>query len=260
VSLPHQVQPRVAGGPPPSRVWYASYGSNMNAERLRSYIAGGRVPGADHFHPGCREKREPERSIPLVLPGQLYFAARSVVWDGASAFYDPLAEGAVWARAHLVSASQFADIAAQEMHRQPGEDLDLTGVLTHGRARLGPGRYETLVCPGLIEGLPVLTFTAPWRASEAAVNRPSARYVQHLVSGLAEAGAWKAAAIADYIADCPGAAGAWTAAEIAALMEAGEHQNLSRTPGPAASPAASQAPSPVASQAPGPAQGAQASP
>lgn len=115
--------------------------------RLMSYLAGGQPPGASRSNPGCRDSRPPALSVPVELTGALYFATESPVWSGGRAFYDPHATGHVYARAHLVTAEQFSDIAAQEMYREPGTDLDLTEVLRSGVATLGHGRYETLVCP-----------------------------------------------------------------------------------------------------------------
>lgn len=160
----------------------------------------------------------PVRSKAVELPGVVYFATRSPVWKGGRAFYDPDAEGSVWARAHLVTAGQFSDIAAQEMYRPPGQDLDLGAVLAAGRARLGPGRYETLVHPGDVDGVPLLTFTAPWRVGDAEWTKPSAAYVRVIAAGLLEAGAWDADAVARYLASRPGAAGHWTAGEITRLL------------------------------------------
>ena len=134
----------------------------MHTERLRCYLEGGRPPGSSRTYPGARDPRMPVRSAPVELPGTVYFATESPVWTGGRAFYDPTAPGTVWARAHLVTVGQFADIATQEMYAVPGEDraLDLgldTALITalaSGIARLGPGRYETLVCPGSLDALP----------------------------------------------------------------------------------------------------------
>jgi len=182
-----------------ARVWYVAYGSNMHAERFGYYLRGGRPPGGARVYPGCRDTRGPERREPVTLPGQLYFAGQSAVWTGGMAFYDPTAPGAMPGRAYLITVQQFADIAAQEMHREPGADLDLTEVLTTGTARLGPGRYETLVCAGRLDGLPLLTFTAPWRIAEAGLNPPSAAYLLHIGAGLAEAHHWSPDRIAAYL-------------------------------------------------------------
>ncbi|MFB7272733.1 histone deacetylase [Streptomyces sp. NPDC056244] len=217
---PRAIEPGRTESSSPQHVWYASYGSNTYLGRLAYYITGGRHPGAARTYPGCRDRRLPERSVPVELDGVLYFATESAVWTGGRAFYDPDVDGRVLARAHLVTAQQFSDIAAQEMYRQPGNELDLTGVLRHGRAVLGEGRYETLVCPGTLDGAPVLTFTAPWPVADAELNSPSAAYLAFLARGLLEAGAWDAAAVAAYLAGCPGAAGRWTAQDIRHLMTA----------------------------------------
>nr|PPQ62417.1 histone deacetylase [Streptomyces sp. QL37] len=203
----------------PQRVWYTSYGSNTHLDRLACYIKGGQPLGASRVYPGCRDRALPSRSVPVELKGALYFATESAVWAGGRAFYDPECEGRLYARAHLVSASQFADIAAQEMYRAPGADLDLSEVLASGVARLGSGRYETLVCAGQMDGLPVLTFTAPWSADEVALAPPSSAYVRYLASGLFQAGAWDAATIAAYLAASRGAAGTWTQHAIRDLIE-----------------------------------------
>ncbi|KQX13056.1 histone deacetylase [Streptomyces sp. Root431] len=210
----------------PSRVWYAAYGSNTHAERLACYLAGGRPPGAARTFPGGRDPRPPERSVALVLPGQVYFATESPVWGGGRAFYDAAADGTAWGVAHLLTVGQFSDIAAQEMYRAPGADLDLTEVRATGRCSLGTGRYETLVCSGVLDGLPVLTFTAPWPMPEGGgeggeedggLRPPSAAYLRHVAAGLHGAGAWRPAEVAAYLAGCPGAAGHWTPEAVAAL-------------------------------------------
>lgn len=218
MSVVYEVEAARVDGPAPELVWYAAYGSNMHLDRLNSYIAGGAAPGASHLHPGCRDRRSPARSLPVELPGRLYFATESVVWTGGRGFYDPAPPGRTRARAHLVSARQFSDIAAQEMHREPGADLDLTTVLRTGHDVLGPGRYETLICPGALEGIPVLTFTAPWAMGDVAWAKPAAGYVRLLAEGLLECGAWDERSVAAYLARCAGAAGHWTPSQIEALL------------------------------------------
>ncbi|MEU3601946.1 histone deacetylase [Streptomyces sp. NPDC006798] len=206
----------------PDRVWYASYGSNTDPARLAAYLRGGRPAGAALDTPGGRDPSPPERTIPLELPGVLYFATHSPVWSGGRAFYDPDADGTTLVRAHLITAGQFSDLAAQEMYRPPGPaaDLDLTGVLAHGRAALGPGRYETLVHPGWVAGLPVLAFTAPWRYDGVPGVSPAAGYLRHLAAGLLGAGAWEPTAIARYLAAAPGAED-WTPEDVARLTADG---------------------------------------
>lgn len=216
-------EPRLAssdGSSPPSHVWYASYGSNMDPVRLRAYIAGGCLPPGRRTYPGCRDARMPERSVPIVLPGRLYFALESPTWSGGLALYDPDDPGETPAAAHLVTVGQFADIAAQEMRRDPGTDVDLGDLLREGRAPVGDGRYDTLVCPGDIDGMPVVTFTAPWRSADVEWNAPVAAYLGHVAAGLAHTHGWSAERVADYLAGTPGVARTWERADVLALARA----------------------------------------
>jgi hypothetical protein len=209
VSKPRQLEALDGYGGHGERVrhlWYAAYGSNMHLGRLSAYLA------------ACRDTRPPARSVPVMLRGVVYFATESRVWTGGRAFYDPEGDGRLPAHAHLLSTQQFSDIAAQEIYRAPGRTLDLTEVLTRGRAQLGAGRYETLVCPGLLDGHPVVTFTAPWKSEDVTVKAPSAAYLRHLAEGIVAAHGWSARQAAEYLAGCPGASGQWTTADIAALI------------------------------------------
>jgi hypothetical protein len=218
VNVLQKIDSTLPGDLRPERVWYTAYGSNTHVDRLACYIRGGRPVGAARVCPGCRDPRMPVRSVAVELGGALYFATESPVWGGGRAFYDPRAGGRVWARAHLVTAEQFADIAAQEMYREPGAEIDLTEVLTRGTAALGEGRYETLVCAGQVDGTPVLTFTAPWGGDDVRWNPPSAAYLRHLAKGLLSAGVWDARAVVSYLASCPGVAGHWSEEAVMGLL------------------------------------------
>ncbi|MFJ8431119.1 histone deacetylase [Kitasatospora sp. NPDC094019] len=199
-------------------VWYAAYGSNMHTERLACYLIGGRPADGAREYPGCRDGRPPGRSVPVRLPGSLYFALESRVWGGGMAFYDPHGPGTAPARAHLLTAGQFSDIAAQEMGGGPGTDLDLGTVLRTGRDPQGPGRYRTLLCLGTLDDLPVLTFTAPWALAEAELNAPRARYLRTVAAGLADAHGWSVRRTAVYLATRPGAAGHWTVESVSRAL------------------------------------------
>lgn len=186
-------------------VWYVSYGSNMWLTRLASYLKGGVPPGGDRPHPGARDPTLPIRSVAVDLPGTLYFAGTSPQWGGGVAFYDHRRPGFTAARGHLVTAQQFADIAAQEMHRDPIDDDPLAAIvsaaLPDGRHTVGPGRYETLIDVGTLEGLPLLTFTAPDGVGDSAHTIPSSTYLRTLTEGLRESRDWTDEQIAQYLAD-----------------------------------------------------------
>jgi hypothetical protein len=180
-------------------VWYGSYGSNLCADRFACYLGGGAPAGAFRAHPGCADPTPPRCSVPVWLPGGIYFALTSTLWGGGIAFYDPALPGTVAARAYLISAAQFADVMAQEMHRPVGSSFDLAGVLAAGRLELGPGRYETVLCVGERDSHPLLTFTAPWSAADVAHNAPSPAYLDMLATGLREAHGWPDGQVATYL-------------------------------------------------------------
>ncbi|MEV0152544.1 histone deacetylase [Micromonospora sp. NPDC050686] len=203
-------------------LWYVAYGSNMSAARLGCYLSGGRPPGGLRSYPGCRDGRPPRRSAPVLVPGGVYFAGESRAWTGGMAFYDPRLPGVAAARGWLLTGEQFADLAAQEMYRPPGADLaGIEAAVATGRATLGPGRYETLIRVGTRDGLPMLTFTAPWRAEDVSWNAPAPAYLGMLAGGLREAHRWPAARITDHLAGLRGVAGRWERAAVEELVTGG---------------------------------------
>ncbi len=203
---------------PTDLVWYVSYGSNMATQRLTCYLSGGTPPGAKRACPGCRDPRPPRRAVGCHLDGSVYFATESAVWGGGCAFYDPWLPGVAPARGFLVTAEQFCDIAAQEMYGHAGTWIDLTAAVAEGRIQVGPGRYETVIHVGELDGHPMLTFTAPWRTGDLAYNAPSAAYLRMLATGLREGHDWDTERAADYLAGLPGARGHWTAPAVAEIV------------------------------------------
>ena len=185
-----------------SHVWYVSYGSNMSADRLACYLRGGCPPGGNRTNPGARDTSLPVRSVPVDLPGTLYFAGDSPQWGGGVAFYDHETPGFAAARAYLVTAGQFADIARQEMYRVPqhGDPLEevVLNPLDGGRHTLGPGRYETLVEVGRYDALPLLTFTSPHGADHVEYSHPAPAYLSMLGNGLRESRGWDEQQVAEY--------------------------------------------------------------
>ncbi len=186
------------------RVWYASYGSNLSRSRFECYLYGGRPLGASRTYPGARDRTPPTGDRALILPGQVYFAWQSPTWGGGVAFYDPAADGEVAARAYLLTVPQFSDVATQEMHRPTGADVDVHGLLAHAPvATLGPGRYETLHRVAELDGVAVVTFSAPWTLGDALLNAPSPAYLRMMADGLREAHGWSDTQVAAYLDRCP---------------------------------------------------------
>lgn len=211
-------------------VWYAAYGSNMHAARFAYYRDGGTPPGTAHRYPGFRDRTPPAAITPLTLPGSRYFAWQSQVWTGGVAFYtDRPATGwptGVAARGYLLTVGQFGDLLAQEMYRTPSADFDLAPVLAEGSVRLGPGRYETVLCAGAFDGIPILTCTAPWLPETVDLRRPSARYVAMIAAGLRESHGWDSDRIVDHLTVLPGIAARWHQPDLRAVVHAGPGLDL----------------------------------
>lgn len=136
-------------------VWYAAYGSNMDAERFSHYIQGGTYPLTRKQHPGCRDRRPPLAAMPVTLCYQRYYAMRSPSWDRQGvAFLDPERPGLTLGRAYLITKEQYQDIRNQE----------------------GPGWYNQDLLLGSHKGIEVRTLTHASRISPE--NPPSAAYLQ----------------------------------------------------------------------------------
>jgi len=184
-------------------VWYVSYGSNMSSTRLACYLQGGCPPGGSRTNPGARDRTLPRRSVPVDLPGSVFFAGESPQWGGGVAFYDHATAGKTAARAFLVTAGQLADIAAQEMYREPrvGDPLEdlVASPLAGGRHTVGEGRYETLVEVGQLDGFALLTFTSPHGATAVEHTAPAPAYLAMMAEGLRESRGWDEQQIAAYL-------------------------------------------------------------
>lgn len=187
-----------------THVWYVSYGSNMAAARLATYLEGGTPVGGSRHNPGARDRTPPRASAAVDLPGALYFAGESPQWGGGVAFYDHAAtdRGPTHARAYLVTVAQFADVAAQEMYRVPAEDDPVEAVLLagfEGRHQVGPGRYETLLEVGRRDGAPMLVFTSPDGIDAVDHRPPAPAYAETLAAGLRESRGWDATRVSSYL-------------------------------------------------------------
>jgi hypothetical protein len=205
------------------RVWYVAYGSNLALGRFRCYLAGGRPVGGARVYPGCRDHSDPQRIEPVDVPGGLIFAGASRVWGGGSAFYDPDADRRVAGHAYLLTPDQFGDVAAQEMWREPGgpfavevaallPDVDMIHTM-------GPGRYETVVRLGELDGRPMFTVTHGTIADLDPVA-PTAPYLRWIGTGLTESHGWNVTQIVDYLQAAPGVRLGWTPGALTDVLSA----------------------------------------
>ena len=110
-----------------THVWYASFGSNILAERFNCYLAGGRVEGMVRDMPGSRDPTPPCRWTRWDdVPYRMFFAHSSPTWGGGGvAFVDvdapsPAHLGTTF-RLYRVTLQQYNDVLAQENGMLPGD-------------------------------------------------------------------------------------------------------------------------------------------
>ena len=225
VTPPGLAQPRLVDGVTvrhaevvSERVLYACYGSNLAAARLRCYLEGGTPAGGVRPNPGCRDPSPPRRSVPVWLPGQTWFTRYADQWGGAVAFLDPDAPGTSPGRAYDLSAEQLADVIAQEGRRPPPGTLDVAAVVDAGRLALDDGWYGTCVHVGDLDGLPLITFTAPWHLGDIEPAAPSASYLRLIADGLEEAHGWDRQASVRHLVSCPGVSLRWSVDSLRAAL------------------------------------------
>ena len=201
----------MTGGADPL-VWYAAFGSNMSSARLACYLAGGVLHGTSRVYEGCRDPTPPREHRSITIPGRLRFAGESSVWGGGMAFYTPGDEGAVHARAYLLSLEQLADLVAQETRQPVGRTLVLA---EHGPTRHGMSHiYDVVLDLGELDGHRLLTLSS---SRDHPANPPSAAYLRTMMDGLAEGFALDIEEQIAYLAGLPGMAPTWTADELRRL-------------------------------------------
>lgn len=154
----------------------------------------------------------------MWLPGQTWFARHSGQWAGGVAFLDPDAPGTSPGRAYDLSVEQLADVIAQEGRRPPPGELDVDAVVAVGRLALDDGWYGSCVHLGDLDGLPLITFTAPWHLGDVPASTPSAPYLQLLVDGLGEAHGWARHTAVSHLLTCPGVAPGWAEETLLAAL------------------------------------------
>jgi len=96
-------------------VWYASYGSNMDASRFSCYIKGGQFNANGRYYDGCSDTSDWLEDKWGVFPGKMYFANESSSWNGSGvAFFEANYHSQTYMRLYKITWGQFLDVQAQE--------------------------------------------------------------------------------------------------------------------------------------------------
>ena len=199
------------------RVWYASYGSNLLAERFGYYLSGGALPGQEVGHIGARDSTPARASATWAVPHALHFGGDALRWGGGGVcFIDPRpGSGTAVVRLWNVTREQFDDVAAQENGLEPGSlDVDHDAAIDAGHLDVHERRYGRVLYCGRYEGDPVFTFTGhELRANSA----PGDAYMTVVARGLVECGLSPDEAAA-YLMAAHGVPAGWSHAQIVALL------------------------------------------
>ncbi len=120
-------------------------------------------------------------------------------------------------RRHLITLAQFDDLIAQES-RRPSSPMPIDD-LEPGRHHLvGHGNYDNLIALDPVDGIPVVTFTAPSPPETREATPPSPAYLGTIVRGLADAHPLTDREIAERVLLSPGVAPHWHTDAIVDLM------------------------------------------
>lgn len=209
-----------------TRVWYASYGSNLSRHRFERYLRGGTPRGGRRRYPGARDRSPPSGDRPVSLPYRLRFGGASRTWGGGMAFVDTTTDGHVLARAYRITIEQFADIHAQE-NGGDADATDLAAVADGQGVVAGRGNYPVIIRCGTLEGTPMFTFTAerlPFRSP------PATAYVRTIATGLAESHRLTTPPIVDYLRVAPAVGASYDPALLWTVVAAGVDEAMVAPP------------------------------
>ncbi|EPS65120.1 hypothetical protein M569_09656, partial [Genlisea aurea] len=186
-------------------VWYASYGSNMNASRFRCYIEGGQVEGMRRPCVGSRDKTMPKEIIWKTFPHRLFFAREyTATWGpGGVAFLHPRSNAAekTYMCLYKITMEQFNDVLHQENRSDPDASdpsFDLAALRKIQAEKQMPveslegGWYRNVVWLGEEEHVPILTMTCTVAdvddciSGRVPINPPGKEYGGTLTKALVE--------------------------------------------------------------------------
>ena len=169
------------------KVYYASYGLNMDKKRFLTYLEGGTPPGALRTYAGSRDTSPPMEDSFMKVPGyELYFASQSSAWTGGIAFIRKRVSSYIFTRQYLITTEQLSDVIAQENGKEapdPAYDIDMAKLAGGDTYEFPEGTYSRLVLLYKRYGVPVFTCTSAMRKSPTG---PKDAYIATIARGLAQ--------------------------------------------------------------------------
>ena len=185
-----------------NKIWYASYGSNLQMERFLCYIRGGKPEGRQDTYAGCADKTLPEDNEELYINSQLYFAKESVGWNkGGVGFISNSVDPSIQtlARMYLITKEQFIDVVKQEIKYKGVLTIDFNECINKGSTIFkDPSWYGNLIYLGEKKHCPIFTFTSKNDFTKE-INKPDETYLKTIIEGIKEVFPFNDLAIFDYL-------------------------------------------------------------
>ena len=208
-----------------TRLWYASYGSNLLDERFSCYISGGTPRGAHRIYPGCTDTSAPIASKQIKINAELYFAKVSKTWSGGGAAFirpDIDKEFTTLGRMHLITIEQFIELVKQEIKLEGELLIDFNKTIKETALDLQrpDSWYNKLMYLGTDEGYPIFTFTNMNFLAEE-INPPNEHYLKIIIEGLKETYHLKPSEIEEYLRVKKGIKGTEMEGQLAELIGRG---------------------------------------
>jgi hypothetical protein len=200
-------------------VWYASYGSNLNAERFLCYITGGSPTGSTRLETGCKDPSLPLAESTFIINYPLYFAEQATGWQSQGVAFIGLNHGmdtVTYSKKYLITMEQFLDVVQQE-NSGIFCDIDLNEVKEKGSIVFRHNAwYGKIIYLGEDEGYPIFTFTAPWDLADVEMKKPSHNYLATIIKGLKTA--YTNEEIYLYLQNKPGIKGSYSEDELTRVI------------------------------------------
>lgn len=205
-------------------VWYASYGSNINADRFLCYIKGGQPEGSAQIEIGCKDPSFPVDESTFTIDLPLYFAKEAARWESQGVAFiglNPDKENHTYSKKYLITGEQFLDVVKQENNGLNFE-IDLHEVKQKGsKVFRRHSWYGNILYLGDENGFPIYTFTAPWDINEVEWKKPSPAYLKTIIKGLSKN--YSNEEIFAYFQSKPGIKDQYSGYELALLLKEIEH-------------------------------------
>ena len=204
-----------------SKVWYASYGSNLQWERFLCYIRGGQPKGRTDVYNGCRDKTLPEEDEEFYINSRLYFAKASKGWNKGgvgfiSNFFDEANK--TLARIYLITKEQFVDVVKQETKYNGKLKIDFEQCIKEGSLVFkDPSWYGNLIYLGEQNQYPIFTFTSKQDFTDE-INKPNKDYLKTIIEGIKEIFPYSDVEICEYLLPLEGVNGNYAKEELIDLI------------------------------------------